>query len=50
MKLIIALFIILAVCSINGFAQKVKTVMYVMKDGKEVYQSPVSDIEYITFD
>ena len=40
--------IILAVWSTSSFAQ-IKTVMYVMKNGKVVFQSSVSDVDNVTF-
>jgi len=48
-KLKIVVLITLAIWSITGFAQ-VKTMMYVMKNGEVVFQSPVSDIDNATFD
>ena len=44
-----AALIVLAAGSINSFAQ-VRTVMYVMKNGAVVFQSPVSEIDTLTFD
>jgi len=49
LKLKTAMLIALAVWSINSFAQ-VKTIMYVMKNGVIVFQSPVSGIDNVTFD
>jgi len=48
-KLKTAVFIALATWSINSFAQ-VDTIMYVMKNGEVIFQSPISDIDNITFD
>ena len=41
--------IVFAVLSINSFAQ-VGTMMYVMKNGEVVFQSPVSGVDNVTFD
>ena len=48
-KLKTAVFITLAVWSINSLAQ-VKTIMYVMKNGTVVFQSPVSGVDNVSFD
>ena len=45
-----AVLIAFAVWSISSFAQEVKTVMYVMKDGEVVFQSPVLEVDNVTFD
>jgi len=42
-------FIVFTVWSISSFAQ-VKTIMYVMRNDKVVFQSAVSDIDNVTFD
>ncbi len=47
-KLRIGILVILALWSINSFAQT-KTI-YVMKGGKVVFQASVSDIDNVTFD
>jgi len=48
-KLKTAMFITLAVGGISCFGQA-KTTMYVMKDGKVVFESAVSDVDNVTFD
>jgi len=48
-KLKTATLITLMVWSITGFAQT-ETMMYVMKNGKVVFQSPVSGVDNVTFD
>jgi len=44
-----AIYIALVTWNINSFAQ-VETIMYVMKNGAVVFQSPVSRIDNVTFD
>lgn len=48
-KLKTAALIVLVAWNINSFAQA-KTIMYVMKNGEVVFQSPVSDIDNVTID